>query len=188
MSTTAKVYLDTNVYKFSATAIPMFRLQQMKTYNWGSQVISLPVYDPILDNPNDRIDNLELKAEADLLPEVAALASGGRVTFMESMESRMEGMFLPKMASQTGLLYGAKVVTVAEPVQYSRVVFGGPEDPSQAQFNFLSSPGEKRFVELQKIGGAHQGIGKPTNRNQLLDAFHLWCAEHHDCDYVLSLR
>jgi hypothetical protein len=33
--------------------------------------------------------------------------------------------------------------------------------------------------------GAEQG--NDVNRNQLLDAFHLWCAEHRDCDYFLSL-
>jgi hypothetical protein len=187
MSGQAKVYLDTNVYKFSATAVPIFRLQEMKTYNWGGQTISLPVYDPVIENPNDRIHNPDLKEEADLLPEVATLASEGRATFMASMETRLEGMFLPNMSSQTGFFYGAQVVTVAEPIKYGRVAFGGNEHPSQAQFAFLRSLTEKRFIELQVIVGAYQGEDKPPNRNQLLDAFHLWCAEYHECDYFLSL-
>jgi hypothetical protein len=44
----------------------------------------------------------------------------------------------------------------------------------------------KRFRDLQRITGAYQGEGKP-NRNQLLDAFHLWCAEHNGSDFFLSL-
>jgi hypothetical protein len=34
--------------------------------------------------------------------------------------------------------------------------------------------------------GAYQGGGK-WNRNQLLDAFHLWCAEYNKSDYFLTL-
>ncbi|OGP41631.1 MAG: hypothetical protein A2090_06470 [Deltaproteobacteria bacterium GWD2_42_10] len=54
------------------------------------------------------------------------------------------------------------------------------------QFNFLSSIKNKRFLELQKMTGAYQGA-KKLNRNQLLDAFHIWCAEHNKCDYFLTL-
>jgi hypothetical protein len=39
---------------------------------------------------------------------------------------------------------------------------------------------------LQKLTGAYQGPGR-LNRNQLLDAFHLWCAEYNHCDYFLTL-
>jgi hypothetical protein len=45
---------------------------------------------------------------------------------------------------------------------------------------------DKRFLELQKITGAFQGK-RGVQRNQLLDAFHLWCAEHNKCDFFLSL-
>jgi len=53
------------------------------------------------------------------------------------------------------------------------------------QFRFLSSLKNKKFIELQKLTGADQGTGK-LNRNQLLDAFHLWCAEYNGCDYFLT--
>ena len=54
----------------------------------------------------------------------------------------------------------------------------------QAQFKFLRSLNDERFRELQAITGAYQGEGK-INRNQLLDAFHLWCAEGNGCDLFL---
>jgi len=71
-------------------------------------------------------------------------------------------------------------------VKYCRILYGGPDDFRQAQLDFLSSLKDKRFLELQRITGAYQGIGK-VNRNQLLDAFHLSCAEHNGCDFFLSL-
>jgi len=71
-------------------------------------------------------------------------------------------------------------------VKYSRILYGGIEHPVEAQLRFLSSLKDRRFLELQRITGAYQGQGK-INRNQLLDAFHLWCSEHNRCDFLLSL-
>ena len=59
-------------------------------------------------------------------------------------------------------------------------------DSKDAQFQFLSSLKNRRFLELQKITGAYQGEGK-LNRNQLLDAFHFWCAEFNSCAFFLTL-
>ncbi len=66
------------------------------------------------------------------------------------------------------------------------MIAGGFDDPKELQFEFLSGLHHERFMELQKLTGAHQGQRK-ANRNQLLDAFHIWCAEHSDCDYFLTM-
>jgi hypothetical protein len=50
-----------------------------------------------------------------------------------------------------------------------------------------SSINDKRFIELQRACGAFQGHIKPPNHNQLLDAFHIWCAEFAGCSYFLTL-
>ncbi len=57
--------------------------------------------------------------------------------------------------------------------------------PMREQYNFLRSLDHGRFLELRRICGAEQG--QKVNRNQLLDAFHLWCAEFNRCEYFLSL-
>ena len=75
---------------------------------------------------------------------------------------------------------------VEAPITYSRVVFGGPSDFRVLQFDFLAKLKSQRFVELQRVTGAYQG-DRGLNRHQLLDAFHLWCAEHNRCDYFLTL-
>jgi hypothetical protein len=89
------------------------------------------------------------------------------------------------MDSTTGNLFRDHLEIVSPPVKYGRILFGGI-DYKRAQFNFLLSLKHKRFLELQRITGAYQGKGK-FDRNQLLDAFHLWCAEHNSCDFFLSL-
>jgi hypothetical protein len=60
-----------------------------------------------------------------------------------------------------------------------------PPRADVGQYEFLRELHHPRFLELRKMCGAEQGAN--VNRNQLLDAFHLWSAEHHDCEYLLSL-
>jgi hypothetical protein len=93
---------------------------------------------------------------------------------------------LPNLDSETGEFYGAPRKIVEAPIKYGRVLFRAHGDYKAEQFYFLRSVKHERFLELQRITGAYQGEDK-VNRNQLLDAFHLWCAEHSGCIFFLSL-
>ena len=180
-----RVYLDTSVLKFSATQLPRLRPRNQKI-NWGGRVHEIAVHDSVCINPNSSIKNPDLKAEAELLPKVAEAGKRGRVMCVIQTETLIESWGLPKMDSTTGRFYGAPYQTVEAPITYSRVVFGGPSDFRVLQFDFLAKLKSQRFVELQRVTGAYQG-DRGLNRNQLLDAFHLWCAEHNRCDYFLTL-
>jgi hypothetical protein len=180
-----KVYLDTNIYKFSATQLPRLRPRQ-QTITWGDIVQEVTVHDFIEVDPNDKIQNQELKNEAELLPKLAELGEKGAVRYFIQIEALLESWGIPNMDSRTGKFYGAPVEQVEAPVKYGRVILGGNQDAKEMQFNFLSGLNHKRFIELQKVTGAYQGPGK-LNRNQLLDAFHIWCAEHNECEFFLTL-
>ncbi len=182
---TPKVYIDTTVLKFSATQLLRLRPRK-QTVNWGGQDFQLTVHDFVHVNPNDSVDNPELKAEAALLPSLAEAGKTGVVNYMIQVETLFEGWGIPKMDSETGRFYDAPCEWVEAPIEYSRVFAGTGSDAKDMQFRFLASVKSKRFLELQKITGAYQGPGK-LNRNQLLDAFHLWCAEHNSCGYLLTL-
>lgn len=180
-----KVYIDTTVLKFSATRLPRLRPIN-QTIKWGDLSLEEPVHDIVRVNPNDPIDNTELKAEAELLPTLAEAGKRGEVNYVIQMETLLESWGLPKMDSETGKFYGAPIESVEAPIKYGRDVFGPNFNTRDMQFSFLSSISNDRFLELQKMTGAYQGPGK-LNRNQLLDAFHIWCAEHNRCDYFLTL-
>ena len=174
-----KVYLDSTVLKFSAT------LEQ--TIDWGGRAHTVTVHDEGFLNPNDGItNNPNLKAEAELFPVIASLAREGRVSCVVESETELEVWGLPKMDSEDGPFYGAPVKRVDAPFEYGRVVFAAGERAEEMQFEFLSSITHTRFLELQRITGAYQGPGK-LQRNQLLDAYHIWCAEHNRCEYFLCL-
>lgn len=59
----------------------------------------------------------------------------------------------------------------------------------RTQVEFLRSLHHTRFLELQKACGAHQGV--TIAENELIDAFHVWCAEEAGatdfltCDFKL---
>jgi hypothetical protein len=181
-----RIYLDSNVFKFSATKLLRFRPREVAV-DWGGTRQSETVHDPVNVNPNDRIDNNpELRREAELLPQVAILAASGLADFLINSETLLEVGGLPNLDSATGRFYGAAYMVADAPVRYGRTVFGGNVHYKDEQFNFLRSLRHERFDQLQRVTGAYQGETK-VNRNQLLDAFHLWCAEHNGCEYFLSL-
>ncbi len=182
----ARVYLDSNICKFSATRLPRLVPRQV-TIEWSGRQRPLAVHDLVTINPNERITNPELKIEAELLPEVAALAAAGLAIFQISIETQIEIGGIPDLDSTSGYFYGAGHEIVQPPVKYSRVLIGGNEGWWEGQYRFLSSLKHERFLQLQRITGAYQGADQRINRNQLLDSFHLWCAEHSGSDFFLSL-
>ena len=138
--------------------------------------------------PNDFIkNNPDLKSEADLLPRAAELGKAGAVEYVMSMETVVgESWNLPDMDSKSGRFYGAPIAIVDVPFDGGRLVGGVGINRKDEQLRFFTSIKDKRFLELQKMTGAYQGK-RPTNQNQLLDAFHLWCAELNGCEFFLTL-
>ena len=127
----------------------------------------MTVHDPVTVNPNDGIaNNPELRREAELLPQVAALAGSGIVDFLINIETQMEVWGLPNLDSETGSFYGAPHTLIEAPVQYGRIMFGGNDDYRKEQFNFLRSLRHERFGELQRITGAYQGETKIKFRSR----------------------
>ncbi len=181
----AKVYLDTTVLKFSATELPRFQPRET-SINWGGKTFDVTVHDFIEVNPNDLIPNTELKAEADLLPRLADLGKLGVVEYIMCNETIWESWGLPNMDSKSGIFYGVPINTGQAPLEYGRIVVGGDTSPRKRQYDFLCSIRHPRFLELQKMTGAYQG-NQPLSHNQLLDTFHLWSAEHNDCEFFLTL-
>jgi hypothetical protein len=86
----AKVYLDANVFKFSATGL--LRVIPRETLvDWGETKQAVTAHDLVTVNPNEGItNNPELKREAELLPQVAALVGSGCVEFLINIETQME--------------------------------------------------------------------------------------------------
>jgi len=182
----AKVFIDTNILKFSATELP--RLAPRKqSLNWGGNNIEVTVHDSVEINRNDLIKNNDaLKAETELLRPLAEIGKQGALNYVMNVETELESWGIPNMDSRGGRFYGAPIQIVEAPFKYERTVASSASGSDNLQFDFLRSLAHPRFTELQKMTGAYQGERGP-NKNQLIDAFHLWCAEHNKCDFFLTL-
>ena len=183
--TSPGVYLDANVFKFAASELRRF-VPEETHLTWGSHEITVDVHRLEQIDPNDSIKSPSLKDEAFLLKRVAELAVLGRIRCYVQVETQLEVWGLPNMDSESGLFYGAEIHEVDAPIQYDRVIAVAFRDSHEIQFDFLCSIDHPRFLELQRVTGAFQGL-RPPNRNQLLDAWHLWCAEGCAATHFLTL-
>ena len=180
-----KVFVDTNIFKYSASELRRFRPSK-QDIDWAGKKHVVEVYEEIIVNPNDNItNNARLRSEVDLIPEIVHLQNSESIQFCITSELDVETMGIPSMDSLSGRLYGAEIIWVDPPIKYARVVSGWCLDAKEDQYEFIRSLKSPRFEQIQKAVGAYQGVN-PPNRNQLLDAFHLWCAEHACCDFFLT--
>lgn len=181
-----KVLIDVNVLSFSATQSLSFIPVNKEIKDSAGEVIGMQVSEVGYVNKNSKLsEGEELKIETDLLPRVAELAKEGELEVLQHLETIIEGAGLPKMASASGKFYGAPMTMAESPIQYGRVLFSGKTSSSEHALDFLKAIDDQRFKTLQKITNADPSSKKYLN--QLRDAFYIWCAEHNNCDYLLTL-
>jgi hypothetical protein len=184
-----RVFIDTNVIKFSATKQLAIIPVNKPTRNWYGKITGYQVATVGYVNPNDNLrDESEIRKEADLLHHIATLAKREHIELYEDTEMMIESMGLPKIGSASRRFYDAPIKRAKPPLIYSRT-FIGPSyigSPDELALDFFKGITDKRFKEIQKVTGAYQGKDY-YNLNQLIDAFLIWSAEHNQCNYFLTL-
>jgi hypothetical protein len=81
--------------------------------------------------------------------------------------------------------YGVPLQEVEDPFPCDRVIVDGTGVDHQTAF--FSQVRHQRFLALQRACGAFQGADRPPQRNQLMDAFHILCAEQGGATFFLTL-
>ena len=181
------VFLETTVLKASADT-RLVLVPRAETVRWGDRDITVDVHHPVYLNQNVKFlrqGQRERFEDTIALRFIAALAKDGKIKLLSHEEVYIEAMGLPRVFGSGPLFYGAPVCKVRGPFEYSRVVADG--SGHDHQFEFLSRVTHPRYLELQKLCGAYQGEDRPPHRNQLIDAFHLFCAEWSQAEFLLTL-
>lgn len=180
-----QVYIDANILKFSVHHRSVYRGRPQRV-QWGNFDKVLTVYELIETDEIAKLD-LNQRNEAKTLRLIADAARAGKIYFKMNSETLIETWGLPKLDSIEGRFFGAEIELVPTPLRSSRIIATGkPNSMRILQYDFVSRITHPRFLELQKAAGAYQGE-KGLQRNQLLDAFHLWCAEYNRCQYFLTM-
>jgi len=184
-----KILLDTTVLKFSASGPLSYIPVNRKTRNWYGRVTGFQFYKIGYVDRNQKIQNPELKREVQLLPKIAELAKSGTIELLMHQETVFESWGVPAMGSPDGPFYGAPISQAESPIKHGHRTLFAPSlglSPDELTKNFLAGIRDKRFERLAKITGGYQGAGR-YNLNQMRDAFYVWCAEHNECDFLLTL-
>ena len=187
MHMTPSVFLDTTVLKASVDT-RMMLLPEPKKVRWGDQEFEVNVHRPVFVNQNIKYlqqGNRERFEDTLFLRFIAALAKEQKIILLSHNEVFFELMHLPRTTGEGPRFYGAPIQEIEGPVQYGRIIADWSK--RDYQFEFLAGLKHPRFLELQRACGAFQGHNRPPHRNQLIDAFHLLCAESADAKYFLTL-
>lgn len=187
MRTSPSVFLETTVLKASVDT-RLVLLPEPQKVQWGDREFVVNVHQPVFVNQNVKfLDQGKHERYEDTvsLRFIAALAKERKITLMSHEEVFLELMGLPRVIGEGPRFYGAPIQRIEGPVRYERIVADG--SGRDHQFEFLAGLKHPRFLDLQRACGAFQGYDRPPHRNQLIDAFHLLCAESAGATYSLTL-
>ena len=181
-----KIFIDTNILKFSAVKRHVF-VPRETTVNWGGQDFSTIWHQRFTKNTIHKIRHKEQRNNAIFLPLLAKAGMLGHIKYFESAEVLFEAAGLPRMSSASGKFFGCPVERVLVPTDVSRVWLGGGRSADEWTDHYLNSIDDPRFVEICKATGAYQGADRPLHRNQARDALHIWTAEVAGADGLLTM-
>lgn len=195
MRRSVRAFLDTNILKY-ATDERLVYVPRVRKVIWGDQQHEVTAHTPTVIHPNKKLD-AGLRAEVAELPFIAFLAHRKRIELLCHGEVVIELMGLPRTTDRRGLFYGAPIKMSPDPIPYGRIVMGdvalpqqprGVKNPLNAaklrQVDFIQHLADPRILALRKACNADTRHG--VNPNQLIDAFHLWCAEAAGATHFLT--
>lgn len=189
MTFKARVFLDTAAVKHSIRSRTVLSPRR-HSLNVGERLHEFVVHEIVNIDPTASVTpGQQLRTEINLLSEVARRAKARDIELLWDIESEI-GFFGILLFPGGGAseLIDAGVTIVEGPVKYSRLL--SPLSPLSGETwrslrtDFLKSIDRPRFLELQRACGAFQG--DHVNENQLVDAFHIWCAEAADASHFLT--
>lgn len=185
MSNRTRVFLDVSVMQHSIRSRTVLRKRPRPGLGGHD------LFEIIQEDPTSRKREEPLRTEIDSLSRVAELARRGEIELLFHSETIVEllgNLKFPGPGSSE--LAAAGVTKVKGPVEYSRFITPFPPSPLSGktwrtmQIDFLKSLDHPRFLQLQRACGAYQG--DHVNESQLVDAFHVWCAEEAGATHFLT--
>jgi hypothetical protein len=177
------IFLDTSALKLAADR-QVRGIQRRSTVRWGPHDVDMDWVQFVEVNPNANVYAGQ-RQHISALPMIAHLADRNRVRLTTHMEVLWELDRLPKHRDVRGRFYGVAIEDAPDPFEYSRVIASGLPPKRDWQMDFLVGLRESRFEQLKVAVGANPGSAR--YRNQLLDAFHIRCAEGAGAHYFLTL-
>lgn len=176
-----RIYVDANVIQHSDVD-RAYWLPEDRRLDWGEMTIESRTY-PRYEVVDKRwsMGDFELRRELVVLELLAQFDSVAGIRFLQQFETELEANY---RLGASPPLFGAAIIPAADPIPYARSVLGFGARP---QLEFVQSINHPRFRYFQKLAGVQPGMSEGRRRAQMLDAWHLWCAERNECGFFLTM-
>lgn len=174
-----KVFIDTCVVRYSQkpyTELRKFREEVM----FNGKMQEIDICRPVEMNPLRKLSDPKHKntyLEALACSQIEEFAKDGIVSLVWGIETFMETVLNSPFREQRPTII-PYIEAIESPVQYSRSM-----DPAIV-LDFFRGISDPTFEKWQKALGVVEGSKR--EQNQLMDAFHLWTAEHHNCECFVT--
>ncbi len=175
------IYVDANILQNSDVGRTSW-LPEERSVNWGGTTFMSTSY-PRYEVWDKRINirNRELLKESLAIQLLARFDRLPTVHFLQQYETQLETKYMPGASVP---LFGAKVLSAGNPIPYARALSGFG---ASSQSEFVEKVNHSRLRYFQKLVGVQKGMGEKRRRAQILDAWHLWCAEYNQCAFFLTM-
>ena len=175
------IYVDANILQNSDVGRISW-LPEEWSVNWGGNTIKGTSYHRYeVSDKRITIRDRQLLKESLAIQLLARFDQLPTVHFLQQYETQLETKYMPGTSLP---LFGARVLSAGNPIPYARALSG---HLASSQSEFMERIDHARFRYFQKLVGVQKGMGEKRRGAQLLDAWHLWCAEQNQCAYFLTM-
>ena len=171
------IYVDANIIQLSDVYRIRY-LSEHRTLDWGGQTISTTTYGKYeIEDTSYEIKDDQLRKECFALRCLSRFDDLATIHFVQQFETSLE---IGSLGNPS--IFDAKVQQVDGPIEYSRSLF----DKRFPQWKFVNKIDHPRLNHLKKVAGVQEGMNEKNLRSQVMDAWHLWCAERNECNFFLT--
>ncbi len=180
-----RVFVDTSIARYADRSREVWR-KEKQTVRWGPSLQEIEIVRPHTERPLEKLqteEHAQTYADALLIEQVEALAQAKLIRLCWHFETHWE--FVRNKAIGIPAPPILELIEKANcPIYYSRMIVS-PFDNEDKQLEFLRRLNHPDFETWKKLVGAQPGTKR--ERNQLMDAWHLWSADHNHCEYFLTM-
>jgi len=180
-----RIFVDTSIVRFADRERELW-LKQKSTVRWGPTTQKIEIIVPHTERPLEKLntgEHAQAYADARLIERVEELAKAKLIVLCWHLETHLEYIrHRPLGISAPPIL---DLIEPAHcPIYYGRMLVS-PFDHEDKQLEFLRGLQHPEFEKWKALVGARPGTKR--ERNQLMDAWHLWSGDHNHCDYFLTM-
>ena len=182
-----RIFVDTSIARFSEKRKQTKWATVEKQIKWGPKVHTLEIQESSTINPRERLDGTKhekLLNDLRFIPKIKQLAKDKLILLFWHLETNLENSWFRPICFTLDRSFTSLILRANDPLFYGRTVASAFSKEDE-QLKFLKHISHPKFEEWKGAIGWVRDSRK--EKNQLMDAWNLWTAEHNHCEYFLTM-